>query len=159
MTRWPLPSRKEVVPSEIMSSISPVPKTPVPVSKVQNWLLLLVGVKGPAGPLNSSLQTSTQFCALANGASSRNAVMSSRYRHTAKVKTGLTRAGCWVGNCRTSRRAGPNRFVIVMDDLPFKDLKSAFMHSWRSPLSVAIYCKGNRRPPENWLLNLDPAHQ
>ncbi len=73
MTRLPLPSRKEVVPSEIMFSISPVPKTPWPVSKVQNWLLLLVGVNGPAGPLNSSLHTSTQFvCALAGSAKTKS---------------------------------------------------------------------------------------
>src|SRR5689334_11520261 len=67
-----------------MSSISPVPKTPWPVSKVQNWLLLLVGVKTPAAPLNSSLQTGLpQFvCALAAEASSNNAAPSnSKYRH------------------------------------------------------------------------------
>src|SRR5258708_1450783 len=160
MTRFPLPSRNDVVPSLIMSSISPVPKTPVPVSKVQNWLLLLVGVKGPAGPLNSSLQTSTQFvCAPADDASSRSAaVMSSKYRHTAKVENRLTRAGCSVGNCCASKRTAPDRFVIVMDDLPFKDLKFAFMHSWRSPWR-SVYCKSDGRPPEHWLLNLDPAHQ
>src|SRR5215472_9327613 len=83
MTRWPLPSRNDVVPSSIMSSISPVPKTPWPVSKVQNWLLLLVGVNGPAGPLNSSLHTNTQFvCAPADDASNRIAAPSrKKYRH------------------------------------------------------------------------------
>src|SRR5437763_5367501 len=95
ITRWPLPSRKAVVPSAIMSSISPVPKTPWPVSKVQNWLLLVVPVKGPAGPLNSSLHTSTQFvCALAHGASSRNAaIRNSRYPHFGDVEAGLVRVG------------------------------------------------------------------
>src|SRR5262249_26213196 len=70
-----------------MSSISPVPKTPWPVSNVQNWLLLLVGVKTPAEPLNSSLHTSTQFvCAPAKDVSNRIAVPSqSRYRHAGNM--------------------------------------------------------------------------
>src|SRR5258707_3459813 len=61
-----------------MSSISPVPKTPWPVSKVQNWLLLLVGVKGPAGPLNSSLHTSVQFWAFALPARTSSAATAKR---------------------------------------------------------------------------------
>src|SRR5260370_22239116 len=104
MTGVGFASRKEVVPSEIMSSISPVPKIPWPVSKVQNWLLLLVGVNGPAGPLNSSLHTSTQFvCALAGGASNSTAAVNrSTIRNAVNVNVSTRRPQ----GTRTARESG-----------------------------------------------------
>src|SRR5260370_12677119 len=117
-----------------MSSISPVPKIPWPVSKVQNWLLLLVGVNGPAGPLNSSLHTSTQFvCALAGGASNSTAAVNrSTIRNAVNVNVCTQRPQ----GTRTARESG-HLYSLVAVIFAFMDFSFASIsHCHISPLAL-----------------------